>query len=173
MPPPHEHTHTAGVQGPCPYLLMREDQLLGATHGGPVQPSQARVGTARDSTELGGPQGITLHGKMGTFIAKLLLKVFLKKGYRKFSYQSLSLGTKYQSQDSSLFVFPCVVSDQQIKVNIVKLAKRAITSFSLLLTPLSIHPAGVQMASNLDPIRFYTWRNPTARQNGDPFLKIW
>lgn len=58
-------------------MLMREDQLLGDTHGGPVQPSQAQVGTARDSTELGGPQGITFHGKMGSGIAKLLLKVFL------------------------------------------------------------------------------------------------
>lgn len=89
-----------------------------------------------DSAELSGPQGITLHRKMETFIAKFLLKVFLKKGCWNFSDQSLSFG--HHASKPRLFVFTCVVSDQQIKINIVKLAKRTVASISLLLTPLSI-----------------------------------
>lgn len=45
-------------------------------------------------------------------------------------------------------------------------------SFSLLLSPLSIHCAGLKTLDNIDSIYFYTW-NPIARHNdSEQFLKI-
>lgn len=68
------------------------EPATGATPQGPVQPLKAQMRATGDGAELGGPQGITLQKKMGTFIAKLLLKVFLKKRSWNFSDQSLSFG---------------------------------------------------------------------------------
>lgn len=75
----------------------------GATPQGPVQPLKAQTRATGDSAELSGPQGITLHRKMGTFITKLLLKVFLKKGCWNFSDQSLSFG--HHASKPRLYLF--------------------------------------------------------------------
>ena len=59
----------------------------------------------------------------------------------------------------TLFVFTCMVSNQQIKINIVKLAKRTVPSISLLLTPLSIYLG----EGNSNPLQYSCLENPMGR----------
>lgn len=80
----------------------------------------------------------------------------------------------YESQDFSLFVFLCVVSDQQIKF-IITTQEGAIGQKSnhvvfLVIEPAEHTPAGLQMPNNIDPVYFYTWI-PTARHNDSSFWK--